>query len=513
MANVTEMPPPEIAETQESAGESTPERATPAPKPDKPGRGRPPKGSQRPPDVRNPQFFARVAAIPNEDWGTRAFMYVYVDEPVCNAKTWGETRYILKSSKPILDLEPLKQQYGSFKGWMSLNTRATGKDNTDEVDRLNFEIFDPLAPPKIPVAAWANDARNNRWRALLPPEPPPANAAAAGLLDTMKVIKEIKNEVREEMEPAEPQTNSARETLETMKIAKDLFAPSNGTATKDPLDLAMSIATQMNQMKAENPVVDILRDELKDLRAELRESRQNAEKREQALLDELRKKEAAPAATTQKGLLEQVTEFAAVADKLEPIKKLFGFAKGEAETVVTGRKMGTLEFLSDVLPKIFESPLANAAAHKIMQSTVQPQPNPAMQPPPPIERVSQPGGDPFQTFIGQVVTPKMLMFFEAGDSGEDFAGWLYEGFPEYFERLQTFTHPMMPGLVGASAILTAYKNTPNVWPRLATKEPQFTAFVNQFCAWKPDQDDAPADPGVIDAEPEDLDGQIQGGVQ
>src|ERR1039458_4422539 len=94
-------------------------------------------------------------------------MYVYVDEPCCNPKTFGESRYLLKSSVPILDLEGLKQDYGSFKGWMSLNLRKTGKDATDEVDRLSFEIYDPKNPPKIPRGAWANDARNKRWLDLL----------------------------------------------------------------------------------------------------------------------------------------------------------------------------------------------------------------------------------------------------------------------------------------------------------------------------------------------------------
>ena len=170
MANVTEMPPSEAAESEDSAAESAPQETRQKPQQSKHAGGRPQKGQQRAPEPKIPQFFERVASVPKEDWGTRAFMYVYADEPVCSKKTFGETRYLLKSSAPILDFEQLKQDYGSFKGWMSLNLRKTGKDATDEVDRLNFEIYDPKFPPKIPRSAWANDDRNKRWADLLPPK-------------------------------------------------------------------------------------------------------------------------------------------------------------------------------------------------------------------------------------------------------------------------------------------------------------------------------------------------------
>src|SRR5882724_2461516 len=111
MANVTEISPPDAAETVESSPESSAPPTSAPPKPANRG-GRPPKSSQRPPEGRQPQFFDRVAAAAKEDWGQRAYMYVYVSEPVLNAKTFGDTKYLLKSSTPILDLEVLKQDYG-----------------------------------------------------------------------------------------------------------------------------------------------------------------------------------------------------------------------------------------------------------------------------------------------------------------------------------------------------------------------------------------------------------------
>ena len=100
-------------------------RTPPTPAPKKPVKGKP--GPE-------PAFFDKVRAVPKADWGTggRACMYVYADEPITNPKTFGSTRYLVKSVKPITDLESLKEDYGSFKGWMTLNQRKTGKDQTDE---------------------------------------------------------------------------------------------------------------------------------------------------------------------------------------------------------------------------------------------------------------------------------------------------------------------------------------------------------------------------------------------
>src|ERR1035441_3688679 len=237
MADVTELKPSKPDKNGDPSAQNETDPATSAPPPQKPGRGRPPGSQPRPPEVRQPAFFDLVAAVPAADWGSRAFMYVYVDEPCCNPKTFGESRYLLKSSAPILDLEGLKQDYGSFKGWMSLNLRKTGKDATDEVDRLSFEIYDPKNPPKIPRGAWANDARNKRWLDLLPPEPPPASAAASSLLEGARFYKDIREELKEEMAPTEPAQTRTSEVLETMKAAKDLFGPAaaTGTAAKHPL--------------------------------------------------------------------------------------------------------------------------------------------------------------------------------------------------------------------------------------------------------------------------------------
>jgi len=487
MANVTEMPPPDAAENADTPPESAQSPATSTPPvPKKPGR--PKNGTPSSPE---PPFFARVAAVPKSDWGTRAFMYVYADEPICNPKTFGSTRYMLKSSSPILDLEALKQDYGSFKGWMTLNLRKTGKDQTDEIDRYEFEIYDPKHPPKIPRSAWQNDARNKKWLDLLPPEKPAPSEGAGTMLDAMRVYKEIRSDVRDEIKkPEEPQTR-ASEVLETMKAAKDLFgqpAPPASAPAKDPLEIAVALATTMMQMKADNPVIDMYRDELKALREEIKEER--AAMRTAATTP--------PAAEKPKTLIEQLTDFKA-------LKELFTTASGAVEGTVRAGRTTALDVARDLGSKFFESDLASGVGQYLASLATRNanganpplQMNGAQQ-----QSVQRAPGNDFEVFITNVLNPALLRHYIQGFSGADFAGWLYDGYPDRVTQLQNFTHPMMPGLKGANAIIQAYKRTESMWPTLASRgEQEFVKFVAEFCAWKPVTDEA------IDVEPGDSNAQ------
>ena len=112
MAEVTELKP----SNQTQSGDIPPEKeagtATPATPTRKAGPGRPPNGQKRPPEGRQPAFFDMVAAVPAEDWGTRAFMYVYVEEPCCNPKNIAKIAVPTEILEADLALEGLKQDYG-----------------------------------------------------------------------------------------------------------------------------------------------------------------------------------------------------------------------------------------------------------------------------------------------------------------------------------------------------------------------------------------------------------------
>jgi hypothetical protein len=477
LATVTELPPSQQPKTEEP--------------PAKNKGGRPHKA----PEGKAPQFFDAVARVPKEDWGTRAFMYVYATEPICNAKTFGETRYMARSAEPILDLEFLKQEYGSFKGWITLNTRTTGKDPTREIDRLEFEIYDPKFPPKIPKGAWANDRRNIRWEALLPPEPTSAAQGAAHLLDSIKVYREIRDDVRDEMEPETPEpSNSAKETLETMKLAKELFAPPVTAPAADPFDLAAKVM----QMRSNDPMVTIMMQRLDSMDKALAEGREREFKLQQQLVEK------AAAAPQKADFLDRVLELAANSEKLEGIKKVFGGILGTDGPMHSGRTTGL-----DVLREIATSPLGaelgrglgvvlSNLATGTQQQPQQPQVNgnPAapMQPArppvaPSVNGTAAPAEGTEQRIqrIGQVITQPMLYECFLKDlSGADWAERMFDLWPEDYLFMRN---------LGADDIVRRYRQFTPAWAVIAPKEPAFIEFIQEFVSWDPNAEVSDEDEG------------------
>jgi len=491
--NVTTLPVT-LQDTEETAESSKsavppeyPPMAPPAGKPDtaptKTGRatGRPPKTAL---PTETP-FFQWLQTIPKEDWGTRVYLYLYVLEPICNLKQSGGKAYLMRYSEPVADEHEIMLQHGSGCYRLMASYNKITPEQGNELRRHEFEVYNKQYPPTIPKEAWIADPRNRKWEALLPKEKP--QAATTGLetfVDVMRATNEIRREIREEVAPPTQEKPTATTPAELKTV--------------DPWEAASKIL----QMRSENPMVDILKSQLeasaKSIEAERQrqfDADQKARDREFKLQqDLLTAKTQAP--VQQKGILEQLAELAGALDKFEPLKKLFGLANGSEAAPARPTKMGALDFLAEVLPKVFESPLANAAAAKLMQPGPGPSANqgaglpgnPAMRPVQPV-----PPADMFMRFVQEIVTPKMLLFLDAGQDGEDFADWLAAGFPEYFDRIKNFSHPLMPGLVGAPAIINAYKQTAEVWMKLAHREEQFTRFVTAVCAFDPNKEERDED--------------------
>ncbi len=499
MAEVTEFSPKTAADEAESA-----------PPTGKRKPGRPPNGTYRDPEARQPKFFDAVAAVPKEDWGTRAFMYVYADEPVCKAKTFGSTRYLLKSSAPILDLEGLKQDYGSFKGWMSLNLRKTGKDQTDERDRLDFEIYDPKCPPKIPRAAWANDSRNERWIALLPPDPPSASAAATSLMEGARFYKDIRDELKEEMQPPETPgpVDQTRSTLETMKLAKELFAPA--VPATPPKEEAAAVdpwaaAEKILNMRADNPMMAILQQQMKDSAAAQEAERTRAFAAAEAARVrefELQKQLLEARNVPQKGIIEQLTELAAMGDKLEPLKKMFGFG-GATETIGRAARTTALDVIQSIAQSPFGANLgqglgmlaASLATSPNINGAPRPAPAPVVLNPQQSNGTTPPAEDAETRInrIGQMITQPMLYeFFLKDEAGDTFAERMFDMWPEDYVFMRK---------LGAENIVNRYRQFAPAWAIIGPKEPQFIEFVTEFCNWPgPDEDAAEPENGIVDLE-------------
>ena len=486
--NVTQLPGPSdgvgVAEPPEE-GEA-PTEATAAP----PNPPRPPKKTpkdQKGPET-DPNFFQRLKSIPRDDWGTRVFLYLYVLEPLCNLKQSGGKTYLNRYSEPVQDEHQIMLEYGSGRYRLMLSQNKISPEASNELARYEFEVLNSQYPPKIPRAAWINDSRNAKWEALLPKETAATPASAAStIVDAMKMVSDIRRDVREEMEPEAAETQSPSEMVNTFKAMKDILTPATtATAAKDPLELATALATTMMQMKADNPVIDLYRDELKALREEMKEERAS------------RAAQAVPAVEKPKTLIEQLTDFKALRD-------IFTTATGAEGTIRAGRTTA-LDVARDLGSKFFESDLAMGVGQYLASlATRNVSGNPAqMNPGAPQNGVQRPIDD-FAAFIENVLNPALLRHYIQGFTGGEFAGWLYDGYPDRVVQLQNFTHPMMPGLRGQNAIVQAYKNTPNMWPTLSSARPEgesaFVHFVHEFCQWKPE----PNEP--IDVQPIEHDGE------
>jgi hypothetical protein len=276
--NVAHFPPPEngvaVADNPDipdfaPAAAAEPPAEAPA---NQKRRGRP-KNSD--PPVRT-DFWKQVRQIPTADWGTRVYLYLYVLEPLCNLRQSGGRVYLNRYAEPVQDEHQICLEYGSGRYRLMLSYNKVSPDDSTCLSSHEFEIYNPQHPPKVPRAAWVNDARNAKWEALLPKETTQTAGAAAAstIVDAMKMVTDIRAQVRDEMEPNEvPDPQTPSEMVQTFKAMKDILQPAGTTAAKDPLELATSLATTMMQMKAENPIVDILRDELKAMREEAAKGR------------------------------------------------------------------------------------------------------------------------------------------------------------------------------------------------------------------------------------------------
>jgi len=439
----------------------------------------------------DPNFFARVAAIPRDDWGNRVFLYLYVLEPLCDLKQSGGKTYLNRYSAPVKDEHQIMLEYGSGRYRLMLSMNKVSHEQSNEIARFEFEIYNVQYPPKVPRAAWVNDTRNAKWEALLPKEAPPA-AAAGTLVDAMRLYGDIRREVRDEVEETEPaqQPTTTSEVLATMKAAKDLFAPAATAAAPagDPFDTAKKIM----DMRTNDPMIALLlaRMDAQDKAAEA------ARQREYDLQRELRAIQTAPAAPA-KGLLDQIVELSALGDKLKPLKEMLGFNGGSNGDAPRGRTTG-MDLAREGISKFFESPLADGAGQLLgamATKIINQNSNGAQAMNPAPQNGVQPRGDDMGKFIENVLNPALLSHYVRGLSGSDFAAWLADGYPDRVIPLQNFTHPFIPGKRGAPAIIEAYKHTPSMWPALSSQgEPAFIAFVEDFCSWKVEAEEA------IDAE-------------
>ena len=433
-------------------------------------------------------FFQKVERIPKEDWGTRAYIYVYCWEPICNLKMGGENKYLVRLGQPILDEQPLMVDYGSGKYHLKLVYRKSGVDQGDTVDTTEIEIYNPKYPPKIPRAVWMNDPRNERWAALLPPEKPAEAATGLGTVtEAFRTFTDIQKNMREEMTPAAPQ------------------APAG-----DPMGSALQMVQTILSMKADNPMVEIMR---LQLQAAI-DSAEKARQREADLQKELRDM-VLKLATDRKenpgqnfGLKEAI---GTLRELLPQVKELFP----QAEAVARAGRTTWLDLVREVSPGIVDF------GGKILLAMASRMPPPGMpggmngappqlaappsnaQPPaagqPPHQQAPPQNIPKFVHFLSQPsIFDSFRRYFEGfkkgATTGGDFAEWVSDG---------VGAEPLKEArAMGSANIMALLKQSP-AWFMFQSDEAKLVEFVDQALSWT-----APAEPGPEDDDDDNDDDSI-----
>src|ERR1035437_7257198 len=362
--------------------------AQPVPPPPKKNKGgRPPASQDRIPRVLS--FFDKVAEIPKEDWGPRARIKIYRTEPSIDRVSLGKKRYVRDSLQPI-DEDAIKRATwgGSGSYRLYLTYKAPNEREGKELDSVEVDILDTEYPPRLEPGEWLDLPENAKWKwakGLIETPPPTPQTPLSSIVEVMNATNEIRKTAIEEMRQSAPATAAV--------------------STADPMTLAMSFAEKLLTMRADNPMVTMMSEQLSAMRAELAAQRVRSD----ALLDKLAEKNKEPEGKT---------------DPTAMMKGLFeGFKSlrdGAAEMLPSSGGRGRMgpwqEFFQPVLPSVMEmlKPVAIAVTQAAMQ------PKPQTNGPQRIQLAPGAAAQPqdFGAFLDQM-TPRMLHFVSNYDRSEE----------------------------------------------------------------------------------------------
>ena len=483
---------PKAAETKPATG-AEPQTAVPEP---------PESPAERP--VKSLTFFEKLKRLHPDDWGTRANIYLYRLEPITDRLKGGNSFVFVQKYDEPIDQDKVISDQGSGKYRAVLTFKKSGENGADQVDNTVFEILNTNFPPKIPPGEWVNDARNKKWAWAAPPSamaPPNGQQPATPFDDTVekfRLFRDITNDLKEEARVQNP--------------------PPAAPAV-DPYTTAMGMAKDLLQMRSDNPMVDVLRDELKEMRLEMRAERERSQK----LQDELRSKESQPAKPGLLGL-GGISELVAEAQKIGLIpegglKSLWGKAEGALQAVSRSRMTGTEEFLQPILVQFAEAakPVIPMLVHRWMQPQQQPQqpqqPGAAALPQAQPQQPAANGTPPAATAAPAPDAPRFdqqqalaffsnfaqsfVKFFQDEQTGGDFAAYIHEGYGADWEGVKWL---WLKTQVPTERIVDGFKATP-LWPEIAASEAKFTEYVQEFVDWQPAAADTVVDLEEQEQEP------------
>jgi hypothetical protein len=431
-----------------------------------------------------------MAKVSKADWGARANIYLYRVEPMIDRTRSGENKFVNVYAEPVSE-DRIMADYGSGRYKLILNFRKPGAETGDLIDSMYMDILNMKYPPKIPLGEWVDDPRNKKWAWAKEAGQGPViqqQAPATGVetfVDVLRATGDIRREIREEMQDNAPAQQPP--------------------AAVDP----WSAAEKILNMRSENPMVAILQQQMKDAAAATEAERQRAFTAAEAARDrefKLQEQLLASRSVPQKGLLDQLLELAALGDKLDPLKKMFGFGNGTAELAGRAARTTGLDVVRDLVTGPAGERLAQGIGVLIgnLASATTPNGKPpaTVLPNPALNNGAMPPQETTEeriNRIGETVTRPMLAeYFMKNASGAEWAQAMFDLWPEDYVFMRT---------LGAENLVNRYRRYPQAWNIIAYREADFITFITEFCAWDPNTEDAPAPPdngddGVVDLDPD-----------
>jgi hypothetical protein len=465
---------------------------------------------EKPPADKNKlrTFFQNVDRIEPADWGPRATITVYRSEPVIDKLRSTENKYVTKYGEAI-DLEKLKQDYGSGRYKLYLNFKKPAAKSSIQIDVLDVDILDMKYPPELALGDWVDDPKNKRWawaKGILEKREaekrkaeeeaakrPEVGGMSAG--QVLELVDDIEERVSKRYEQKAP-------VVEQKSAAADLTALV--AAAKGIADLQKPAAAPV-----ENP-------QLAQMQKQIEYQQKRADDLMAKLLDTLAAKSTAPSGfDTFKGVVKEIADF------LPQVKSLL---PNPSDVESASRMTGSQEFWQGIINTGIEkvSPLLTLFGNFMMTRAMQQAAAQPRTPPPPgsvqvptaLPQAQQfpatpPGAPPQAPSVDaqQPLTPiveqvppmpsaeQMTGMFQV--IGQSVAAALLEGkdgsvYAENFEGLFGETAYDQLAALPKERLLQIFQSMP-MWTQLGILQQKVPQFIDEFIDYgKPEAPGAPS---------------------
>ena len=474
--------------------------------PEKEGPGRPKGAKNKGPE---PIFFDRLKLL---DW-ERHVAYLYRTGPIVDLTTGGGSKYVTKYAEPF-DEDRVMRDLGSGKYQVRLTELQGNTGKSKQIDTYSFEIYNMKFPPQIPVGAWLEDHRNERWKwakDLLDSEQAKPQEQPRNGQDVGKQVKEVLQEIRQGQVSPTDQFNAMVNAHQAgVKQGIETAKPPT-TADDSALKMLIPVITAALNGKdkpANDPVLEMMK-----LQLELQRE-QNKADREQAKSDRDASEKRAEAAEKRHSELMNTMLSRKETSGLESVEqfaKIFAAVKGIGEGGLVAPTDNSLagvfmDGLRDALPDVLRSVAPGVG--QMLGGIGRGSPAPGMAaraalppgaPPPAAPAPAAPVVDPHNGAYMCIFKndAALLNKFKQGATGVEFGDYLADG-PGVLEieKLKAAGPDRIIGFITA--------NLPLMWAEIQPVEMKFRAFLSELMSWtpaeeeEPEAEDDPAEPPAID---------------